>query len=211
MKSLKEKLVYEGLIRRQAGVGIRSKIEAWLKEYGVDVYFINDDMTIDVNGYVSLGKYTGKQLPDYIQFGEVTVGFDFSGCPKLESLRGVPERVGGYFDCGDCPKLESLEGAPQYVGGSFHCNNCPKLESLRGAPQKVVGVFNCGHCAKLESLRGAPREVGTGFHCCECPKLESLEGAPQKVGEYFICYNCGVQFTEEDVKKVCKVGGNIRV
>ena len=129
MKTIKEYL-NEGLIKRQAGMDIRAKIEAWLKEHGIDVYFINDDMTIDVNGYVSLNKYAEKQLPDYIQFGEVTVGFDFSGCPKLESLRGVPGRVSGYFDCGDCPKLESLEGAPQYVGGSFHCNNCAKLESL---------------------------------------------------------------------------------
>ena len=189
MKSLKETLVQEGLIKRQAGMDIRAKIEAWLKEHNIKNYTINDDLTIDVNGYVSLGKYAEKQLPDYIQFGKVTVGFDYSGCPKLESLRGVPERVGGYFDCGDCPKLESLEGAPQYVGGSFHCNNCAKLESLKGAPQKVVGVFNCSYCTKLESLDGAPREVGSGFYC----------------------HGCGGEFTRDGVEKICKVIGDIRV
>ena len=46
---------------------------------------------------------------------------------------------------------------------------------------------------------------------CSKKRLRYLYGAPKKVGGYFDCYDNKVKFTEEDVRKVCKVGGKIYV
>lgn len=176
----------EGLIKRQAGVDIRAKIEDWLKERDIKNYKIKKDLTIDVKGDVVLAE-NDKEIPSYIQFGKIS----------------------GDFWCNDCFDLESLKGCPKEVKGEFNCCNCPKLESLEGAPQKVGTWFDCSECDKLESLKGAPRKVGGGFYCTGCKNLKSLEGAPQKVGASFNCDYCGVKFTEDDVRKVCDVKGLI--
>ena len=96
-------------------------------------------------------------------------------------------KVGNDFDCSYCKSLKSLEGAPKEVGISFYCYNCDSLNTLEGAPKKVGEFFSCNNCKSLKSLEGAPKEVGKEFYCL----------------------NCGTQFTEKDVKKVCKVKGKI--
>ena len=55
MKSIK-KYLNEGLIKRQAGMDLRAKIEAWLKEHGIENYIINDDLTIDYHPEVLHGS-----------------------------------------------------------------------------------------------------------------------------------------------------------
>jgi hypothetical protein len=97
MKSLKEKLVQEGLIKRQVGVDVKVKIEEWLNKYYITNYTINPDLTIDVNGNVNLRNYKEKQLPDYIQFGIVTGVFSCSENNVIESLKGAPKEVRGDF------------------------------------------------------------------------------------------------------------------
>jgi len=63
----------------------------------------------------------------------------------------------------------------------------------------------------LTTLRGCPEYVTDNFFCCD-NQLTSLEYAPKKVDDMFACYNNLVEFTIEDVKKVCNVKGNdIRV
>lgn len=166
MKKLNEYL-NEGLIRRQAGIDMKAKIEQWLNEHRVVGYIINDDLTIDTLGSVSLSGYKEKQLPDYIQFSKVF----------------------GYFECSNCKNLESLKGCPKEFCKIFSCENCPKLKSLEGAPQEVDGYFDCSGCDNLTSLTGAPQEVGGTFFCTRC----------------------GEKFTEDDVKKLCKVKGRIIV
>ena len=175
----------EGFLRKNLGLGKDELIKNWLGEHKIKNYTINDDWTIDVKGYVGLGWYKEEQLPDYIQFRKVSWDF-YCMFSNLSSLKGCPEEVGGKFDCQYCRNLESLEGAPQEVGGSFHCNNC----------------------VNLKSLKGCPKEVGEDFNCINCISLTSLNGAPEKVGRDFLCYDCGdglETFTENDVKKVCKV------
>ncbi len=103
-------------------------------------------------------------------------------------------------------KLTSLKGAPKIVKGGFSCS-FNKLTSLEGAPKIVEGDFYCGH-NKLTSLKGSPKIVEGDFNCFN-NKLTSLEGAPKEVNGDFYCYNNIVQFTTEDVQKVCKVSGKI--
>jgi hypothetical protein len=58
-------------------------------------------------------------------------------------------------------------------------------------------------------LEGAPKNVKNDFACCACSSLITLEGCPKKVGGNFYCKDCGIQFTEDDVKKVSNVKGEI--
>ena len=95
------------------------------------------------------------------------------------------------------------------VGGDFNCSGCSYLKSLEGAPEKVGDGFDCSYCESLTSLEGAPKEVGDDFNCNNCDSLKSLDGAPKKVGGNFFCRACKIQFTEDDVKKVSNVKGQI--
>ena len=70
---------------------------------------------------------------------------------------------------------------------------------------KVTGYFSVMMCLNLKTLKNCPDEVGGYFSCYYCSKLFSLEGCPKKVGKFFNCGNCGREFTEKEVKSLCKV------
>ena len=141
---------------------------------------------------------------------EVGGGFYCYSCNSLKSLEGAPEKVEGDFYCNDCNSLTSLKGSPKEVGGGFYCSDCNSLKSLEGAPGKVSGTFYCSNCQSLKSLKGAPEKVGESFYCYNCKSLKSLEGAPKNVKKYFNCRGCKIQFTEDDVKKISNVKGEIK-
>ena len=67
---------------------------------------------------------------------------------------------------------------------------------------KVKWYFDCSY-NELTSLKGAPEKVGVGFYCSS-NRLTSFEGGPRETN-YFYCSNNSINFTEEDVRKVCKV------
>jgi hypothetical protein len=100
-----------------------------------------------------------------------------------EILRDV--NVGGDFVC--CRnKLTSLINSPKSVGHSFYCygNN---LTTLEGCTQKVGGEFDCSSNIELTSLSGAPKFVGRNF------------------------YSLRNSFTEEQIRAVCDVKGEVYV
>ena len=106
----------------------------------------------------------------------------------------------------------NLKEFPEYiqfrvVGGRFDCRN-NNLTSLRGCPREVEG-FYC-NVNELTSLEGAPERVGGNFYC-DYNKLTTLKGAPKEIGGEFKCNKNSTQFTEDDVRKVCKVGEKITV
>ena len=113
---------------------------------------------------------------------------------------------GGFYCCNT--KIKSFEGLPKEIGGNFNCS-FSFVTSLEGVPEKTGMGFHCYSCTRLTSLEGAPKEVGGEFDCTKCYDLKSLKGAPEKVGGNFRCEGCGKQFTEEDVKKVSDVMGEI--
>jgi hypothetical protein len=121
MKLVKESLqplqFQRGLDPKNAmGIGKYAKIKAWLEEMDIENYIINDDFTIDVDGFVYLQHKDLNKFPDYIQSG----------------------KVGGWFDCGN-NKLTSLKGAPKFVTRSFYCNN-NKKEFTKAEVQAVCNV-----------------------------------------------------------------------
>ena len=100
-----------------------------------------------------------------------------------------------------------LHEFPEYiqfgvVKGAFNCSY-NQLTSLKGAPKKVDGNFNCTY-NELISLEDAPIIVRGDF-VCNHNRLTTLKGAPKSVGGSFECYHNHTQFTEDDVRKVCKV------
>ena len=150
MKPIKEYL-NEGLIKKQAGMDMRSKIEAWLEEYGIKNYTINDDLTIDYHPEVLRGSkdkfyavnlkgYKEPELPPYIQFGEVGGTFLISHS-HITSLRGFPKkclRLCLYR----CRNITSLKGC-QDVVEDIDVSYCTSLTSLEGLPEKITGSFTC--------------------------------------------------------------------
>ena len=117
------------------------------------------------------------------------------------------KRVNGNFNC-SWLRLTSLTELPipEYIGGSFYCQY-NKLTSLAGAPKYVGGHFLCIN-NNLTSLQGAPEKVSVDFDCNH-NNLTSLQGAPKYVGGDFWCKYNSTKFTEEDVRKVCDVKGEI--
>jgi hypothetical protein len=210
MKTLKDYIVNENNFFKNLGVGQEVLIKKWLDEHKIKNYTINDDLTIDINGSINLRRCGVEQLPEYIQFGKVSGYFVCCGC-KLKSLEGCPQKVGYQFDCSECNSLETLKGCPKEVGDYFYCYSCPELTSLEDCPKEVGGDFYCSCCPKLTSLKGCPEKVGGSFECSGCTKLESLKGCPKVVDKDFDCECCGTQFSEYDVKKYCKVKGEINV
>jgi hypothetical protein len=86
-------------------------------------------------------------------------------------------------------------------------------QNLNSIPIKfgvVDGSFNISR-NNLKTLENAPIEV-KGHFICELNDLTSLEGAPKKIGGDFVglSQKNGHKFTEEEVRAVCDVKGNVR-
>ena len=224
MKNLKEYII-EGIFDVEDNIdnideSIKEQIKKFLKDNfdGASSCKISDKPNNDGKYEVSSSKninvknYKITSLTNGL-FIWATVDSDFNceTCNSLTSLEGAPKEVGKDFNCSWCGSLKSLEGAPEKVGDDFYCSNCKSLTTLKGAPEKVGGNFDCYRCVSLISLEGAPKEVGGNFNCNNCASLTSLEGAPKEVGGGFYCIDCKLKFTEEDVKNISNVNGNIIV
>ncbi len=93
------------------------------------------------------------------------------------------------------------------VGGDFVCSR-NKLTSLINSPKSVGHSFYC-YGNNLTTLEGASEFVGYDFDCSSNIELTSLSGAPKFVGRNF--YSLRNSFTEEQIRAVCDVKGNVVV
>ena len=92
------------------------------------------------------------------------------------------------------------------INGNFYCSD-NNLTSLEGCPKEINGNFNCSD-NKLSSLKHCPKEVKGNFYCFN-NKLSSLKHCPKIVKGSFNCFNNSVKFTEEYVRSICTVSGNV--
>ena len=92
------------------------------------------------------------------------------------------------------------------VDGNFYCYH-NRLTSLKGCPREVDGVFYC-FSNELTSLEGSPDKIDGDFDC-SYNMLTSLKGCPSEVSGNFDCSNNKKQFTINNIKGFCKVGGVI--
>ena len=71
---------------------------------------------------------------------------------------------------------------------------------------RVKGFFNVYGCKNLISLKNCPHST-FGFSCSSCSQLDSLEGCPKKIKGDFWCMCCQREFTEEEIRSLCQIGG----
>lgn len=179
----------------------KEEIEEWLNDlnevelFSGSVYFINDDLTVDVEGKIEINNLKLKYFP--VQFNIIKGDFICS-YSNLITLKGAPIIVKGNFDCSHCDFLKSLEYAPKFVCNNFYCNHCNSLITLEGAPEYVLNSFYAHHCKNLQSLKGAPRYVHFDFNCNDCDSLKSIENKPQYIGRFFYYYNTPVYNLKEN-------------
>lgn len=113
----------DGIKKRDYKRSYKEVTEA-LRRLGIHGFFINDDMTIDVNCDVNISKRSLSKLPDNIRFGSVKGSFDVSN-NLFTDMSGFPSFIGGnFFIYGN--NLTTLKGCPDRVCGKFFCHNNTK-------------------------------------------------------------------------------------
>lgn len=158
----------------------KEDIKAWLDQYGIQKYTINEDMTVDVDGDVSLEKKKLKYIP--VQFNKINGKFNCSD-NQLMSLEGCPKEVKGGFLCHN-NKLKSLKYSPILIEKDFICSH-NKLRNLLGCCQNIKGDFYAGN-NELKSLAGCPETVEGNFDC-SFNKLTSLDYCANTIKGHFMC------------------------
>ena len=133
----------------------KEEIKMWLDKKGVTNYIINQDLTVNVNGDVSIGFMSLKSID--VQFKKVTGNF-YCNNNFLTSLQGCPQSVGGNFKC-HTNQLATLEFSPEKVHVDFVFSGNPIL-SLIKRPCYVGGIF-IGHNINISSLEGLPDFYGS--------------------------------------------------
>lgn len=108
-----------------------------------------------------------------VQFGEVKGDFICNGC-LLQTLIGMPFRVGGNFSCIE-NDLINLEFAPKYVGGDFDCSS-NNLTSLEFAPKFVGKNFRFMR-NRISSFEHCPKIIKGDFFCSS-NLISSFEHCP---------------------------------
>ena len=105
----------------------RKQIDIICREYNIQNYIINDDLSIDVYTNVNLFRLGLKELP--LKFNNVW----------------------GYFNC-NMNNLTTLKGSPKICQDSFHCsqNNLTSLEYL---PKQINGYLDLSY-NNLTNLEG---------------------------------------------------------
>jgi hypothetical protein len=93
----------------------KEEIQSWLEEMKIENYTINDDLTVDVNGDVFLGRKKLNSIP--IQFGTINGSMSIWD-NHLVSLKGCPSKITESFDCSH-NKLKSFEYCPIEIGAYF--------------------------------------------------------------------------------------------
>ncbi len=114
----------------------KDDIKQWLDSAEISNYTINDDLTVDVDGYVSLTRMNLVKIP--VQFGVVS-GYFSCMRNELTSLKGCPRTVTGDFNC-SYNKLTSLDGCPEKVIGDFICS-INLIKDLKNFKTHISGTF----------------------------------------------------------------------
>lgn len=121
--------------------------------YGIKIYKINKDLSIDVTGDVNLSHSNLYYLP--LRFNKVKGDF-FCHRNKLTTLSGCPKIISGNFACSS-NQLTSLEHGPVKVGRHYNCNN-NLLISLEYCPDIINGFLDCDD-NKLTNLDFKPKGI----------------------------------------------------
>jgi hypothetical protein len=102
-------------------------INSFCKEYNIDVYTINSDGSIDVNGNVLVHHSKLKTLP--FKFGKISGTFTWCD-GNLTSFKNFPSECSKFY-C-HYNKITSLENCPLFINNdldnyNFYKNNFPEI------------------------------------------------------------------------------------
>lgn len=109
----------------------KESIINWLKDMNVTDYYINDNLTINVDGNVNISNKGLLYIP--VQFKEVYGTFNCSN-NNLTNLKGTPSDY-CYLLNANNNKITTLEYAPLVIGSLSILNN--KLTSLKTNIKKL--------------------------------------------------------------------------
>ncbi len=175
---------------RKYGVNVRKPVSEWTEEekvnflnwYFPNMWTLNSDGEIDIDGNVNLYKLGLSELP--VKFGTVTGFFNVS-FNNLTSLENMPYSVGDYFDV-QVNKITSLENFPSFVDNDIFIgwNN---LKNLNGLPKTINGTLDCS-ANMLKGLEGFPKYIRDSVSC------------KGQIGGY--------KFKKSEILKVCKFNEN---
>lgn len=118
----------------------KEEIKAWLDEYWIEHYTINDDLTVDVDGDVDLDSEKLTEIP--VQFGRVNGAF-LCCSNSLTSLSGIPKIIEDGFVCLDNPLENELNLNKSIVGqsiikGEFYSDHFTYEECLKYVQAKEL-------------------------------------------------------------------------
>lgn len=194
MKTYNE-LISEGLIKRQAGVDLRSKIEAWIKEHEQDfkrggiTAEIGDDLSVEVNVktdiflYISLFPYKkdlrmNYEVPDYIHFKKAVGKHIILNHLNVSNWATVLDK----FDVNDLG-IENSNISDKDVQGmmpegefSYDICQCDKVVNPKFQNKHLTSFVRFTECKNLRSvtLQGCRGEY-TQLWARYCPKFEEIK------------------------------------
>ena len=136
----------------------KEEIREWLNEMEIKNFYINKNLTIDVDDNVNISGEKLKKIP--VKFNNVNGCFD-CGNNELISLKGCPAIIKDYFSFIN-NKIKTLAYCPEEIGGNLYANG-NKITSLMGCPEKIKGdsYFHRNRLKTLEHLRQYRRKPPT--------------------------------------------------
>lgn len=125
-----------------------------------------------------------------------------------EILKGIT--LDGSLNVSVNPKIKTLENSPSKIMGNFRCHSTG-ISDFVGGPEYVGRGMFCYHCPKFKSFVGSPKYVGGDFVIVADQLLTSIEGVPEVIDGNFNIYAPSVTFTEQDIRKISKVKGQVTI
>ena len=104
----------------------------WLKKHKVKKYTINEDLSVDVDGDVSLSYKNLTEPP--VKFGIVKGNFSCAN-NQLTSTNFLPKEVYGNLNCYR-NNFKNLDNFPKVITNWMSIRENPNLEN-------IIGLWNC--------------------------------------------------------------------
>ena len=194
MKTYNE-LTSEGLIRRQAGVDLRTKIEAWVKEHEQDfkrswtTAKVGDDLSVEVDTassehtFVNVFRYQkdlkkNYEVPDYIHFKKPKGKHIVLGHLNVSNWNTVLDK----FDVSDVEIDQSniadkdIQDVMPEGGFSYELWKCDELVNPKFQKKHLPSFVKFLECDNLRSvtLQGCRGEI-TQLWIRSCPNFEEIK------------------------------------
>lgn len=115
------------------------KVKKWLDNMNIKKYTINDNLTVDVDGDVSIVYQDLKSIP--VKFNIVKGDFN---CYKneLTDYKGFPRIIGGSSDF-SFNKMNSFIGFPEKIGLDFSYGYYDNVKKIYSESNPIKEIIDC--------------------------------------------------------------------